>query len=220
MGGGSEGLGVETAGRWWVYQEVQELRAQTDVCTVRQDWDRISPGLSGHVIGNGWWPDDGSKVDFAGVVCPDLAARRESLQRWGRSTAHLAQQNGHIDVAFVRHLLGGGLDEEAERPPAEPSAGLVAGLSADASRLRGVWYAPGPPALGVAFPLFLEAALPPAFTAESGPDALGADVRRLCDHLEYRPEAWDAARDALALLQARFDQEAEEFASERAALKR
>src|SRR5262249_59926649 len=54
---GSEAFAVETAGRWWVYQEVQELRAQTDVCTVRQDWDRISPGLSGHVIRHRSWPD-------------------------------------------------------------------------------------------------------------------------------------------------------------------
>jgi hypothetical protein len=215
----TEAFAVETAGRWWVYQEVQELRSQTEVCTVRQDWDRIAPGLSGHVIGQGWWPDDGSKIDFAGVVCPDLLARREALQRWGRATAHLGQQNGHIDVAFVRHLLGGRLDEtDDDRPDVAPATELVTNLACDPSRLRVVWVALGPPSLGLAFPCFLEGSLPLAFTAEAGADSVGAELRRLCDHLDFRADDWDAARDAMARLQARFDQEAEEFAAERSAL--
>jgi hypothetical protein len=149
-----------------------------------------------------------------------LSARRDALQRWGRSTAHLGQQNGHIDVAFLRHLLGGRLEEteEDDRPDVTPATGLVTNLACDRSRLRVVWVTLGPPSLGLAFPCFLEASLPPAFTAESGSDAVGANLRRLCDHLDYQSDGWDAARDALARLQARFDQEAEEFAGERAAL--
>lgn len=218
---GNEAFAVETAGRWWVYQEVEEVRAQTDVCTIRQDWDRIVPGLAGHVIERGLWPDDGTKIDFAGVASPDLTEFREALQRWGRSTAHLGQQNGHIDVAFVRHLLGGRLDEdETDRLNAASATGLIANLSSTTDRLQAVWCTLGPPALGLAFPLFLEAALPTAFTDELGSSALGAEMRRLCDHLDYRPEVWDAARDALARLQARYDQEAEEFAAENLTLKR
>lgn len=214
----AEAFAIETAGRWWVYQEVQELRAQTDVCTVRQDWDRIAPGLAAHAIDQGWWPDDGTKLDFAGVACPDLTARREALQRWGRSTAHLGQQNGHIDVAFLRHLLGGRLDEadEGDAPDVAPAVALVTSLDGDAARLRVVWCSLGPPALGLTFPVFLEATPPAALTTEDGPDAVAAELRRLCDHLEHRPEVWDGARDALARLQARFDQEAEEFAAETA----
>lgn len=219
----AEAFAVEAGGRWWAYQEVQEVRAQTDVCTVRQDWDRIAPGLAQHAISCGWWDDDGSKVDFAGVACADLSVQRDALLRWGRSTAHLCQQNGHIDVAFGRHLLAGRLDEgpDEEPPGARTSAAsLVAGLAKDVGGLRPAWCSLGAPALGIAFPVFLEGPLPAAFTAEAGADALGWDLQRLGHHLGDRPDAWDAARDALARLQARFDQEAEEFAAERSALKR
>ena len=38
---------VEASGTGWVCQEVREVRAASDVCTVRQDWDAIAPGLAG-----------------------------------------------------------------------------------------------------------------------------------------------------------------------------
>src|SRR5208283_2387196 len=59
---------IEASGRAWVCQEVRELRVASDVCTIRQDWDAISPGLAGQTIACGWWPEDGSKLDFAGVL--------------------------------------------------------------------------------------------------------------------------------------------------------
>jgi hypothetical protein len=33
-----------------------------------QDWNRISPGLGQHAISQGWWPGDGSKLDFVGAL--------------------------------------------------------------------------------------------------------------------------------------------------------
>src|SRR5262249_41870842 len=66
-----EAFAVETAGCHWVYQEVLEVRAVSNVSTVRQDWDRISSGLADYAIGRGWWPGDGSKLDFAGALSED-----------------------------------------------------------------------------------------------------------------------------------------------------
>src|SRR6266852_4485967 len=39
---GAEAFAVETAGHHWVYQEIKEVRAVSNVCLIRQDWDRIS----------------------------------------------------------------------------------------------------------------------------------------------------------------------------------
>ena len=44
------------------------FNAVSDRCHLRQDWDRISRGLADLVISQGWWPENGSKVDFAGSL--------------------------------------------------------------------------------------------------------------------------------------------------------
>ena len=44
-----------STGRYWAVLECQQVRAVTDVALIRQDWHRLSPGLSSHAIENGWW---------------------------------------------------------------------------------------------------------------------------------------------------------------------
>src|SRR5262249_41883317 len=56
---------VEAAGDAWTLQEIEQVRAAGDVAVIRQDWNRIAPGLAGRAIERGWWPEDGSKLDFA-----------------------------------------------------------------------------------------------------------------------------------------------------------
>src|SRR5207245_4229056 len=46
----TEAYAVETAGHYWVYQEVKEVRAVCNVRIIRQDWDRISQGLTSYAI--------------------------------------------------------------------------------------------------------------------------------------------------------------------------
>src|SRR5262249_2572353 len=101
----SEAFVVETSGKHWVCQEVQQVRAVSNVSVVRQDWDRISHGLASHAIGQGWWPGDGSKLDFACALSESPTGHASGLRRWGRATLLLEQQNGHIDAAFLRRLL-------------------------------------------------------------------------------------------------------------------
>jgi dipeptidase len=230
-----EAFAVETGGASWVYQEVQEIRALSGLCTVRQDWDRISPGLAGRAIEAGWWPGDGSKLDFAGAVGSGDAD--SALRRWGRATLLLGQQNGHLDADRVRRLLGdhyeGCADEvDPRRPDAGPAplcrhgsanaataASLVVSLTGAQPGLPVAWCTFGPPCLGVYFPVFLDGDLPHPFTALEGADRPASQSERLRLYLIQRPEHRDRVREGLGRLQARFDQESGEFAAETLPLK-
>jgi secernin len=238
---GAEAFAVETAGRHWVYQEIGEIRAAGNACIIRQDWNRISPGLSDHVIRQGWWPADGSKLDFAGAVTENPTGHASGLRRWGRATLLLEQQNGHIDSAFVRRVLSdhyegthfevdplvsltgpATLCQHGMRPEATATAtSLVAQLGGRSGGLNIVWGAFGPPCCNVYFPLFVEGEIPDVFGGEtSSSQSLWARAVQLGKQLHAEPEQRALARETFGRLQARLDQDAEEFAYERMALKR
>jgi secernin len=236
---GQEAFAVETAGRYWVYQEIREVRAVSNVCIIHQDWDRISPGLAGHAIGQGWWPGDGSKLDFAGGLSAAPTGHASALRRWGRATLLLEQQNGHIDAAFLRRVLSDHYEgTHFEVDPLTTSAGPVplcqhgngpggsisAGswvcqLSADPSHLPVVWCAFGPPCRQVYLPLLLVGELPRSLTADPGEGGLAERLARFEAGLRHAPDGGDQVRDCFGRLQAHFDREAEDFALEGAALK-
>ncbi len=229
---------VEAGGRHWVYQEVRAVRAAPGVCTVGQDWDGIASGLSGRVLEKEWWPDDGSKIDFARAVGSPAAADA-ALRRWGRATLLLEQQNGHIDAAFLRRLLSDhfeGCADEVDPLDDDPgpaplcchagrhratatAASLVAELPTEEGRLPLAWYAFGPPCASVYFPVFPAGELPEAFGGGAAGESVWAKALRL-QALAAGPEPWAALREALGRLQFRFDQEAEEFAEVGARLQR
>jgi secernin len=238
----TEAYAVETAGHYWVYQEVQEVRAVSNVRVIRQDWDRISQGLASYAISQGWWADDGSKLDFVGALGEDPVKHGPALRRWGQATLQLMEQNGHIDTAFMRHLLSDQLEEISRRsgplPAAEEGvkwfkhaaenavqeavASFVASLSKDPGRLAMSWCAFGAPCSSVYFPIFLDGELPQPFTHAgqlAGAENFWRRLTRLSEQIEHEPERRALVRDSFARLQARFDQEAEEFNAEGAALK-
>jgi secernin len=237
-----EAFAVESAGPFWVAQEVGEVRAASDVRVVRQDWDRIAPGLAEYAIALGRWPADGSKLDFAGALRESAPGQGSGWRRWGRATLLLEQQNGHIDGGFVRRLLSDhyeGTDDEVDpldaaadlvplcqhatgRSHTVTAASLVAQLHADAAHLPVAWCAFGPPCSGVYFPVFLHGELPEPFTAggpEGSADSLWWRLHRLHAQLRGDADQWAAAHDGLARLQARFDQDAADFAAEAAGLR-
>lgn len=238
----SEAYVLEAAGPFWVEQQVLEARALSNVSIVHQDWNRISRGLSTHAINQGWWPADGSKLDFASSVGDDPIGQASGLRRWGRATLLLEEQSGHIDAAFLRRLLGDhyeGMHSEVNplrgdsgpttlcqhglRPPGQITAlSLVVQLHQEANHLQLAWCAFGPPCAGVFFPIVLEGELPAPFTQDSsepGLESLWWRIRRLNEQLRRDPQRWVQARENFNRLQARFDQEAEEFAVEGATLK-
>jgi dipeptidase len=230
----SEAIALEAAANGWVVQEVLEARAASDVALVRQDWDRIAPGLAEHVISLGWWQADGSKLDFAGSLSAQPTGQASALRRWGRATVLLEQQSGHLDSARVRRILadhyeGTRFEADPARGVGEPvplcrhglarqrqatAASLVVELGgATGSR---TWFAFGPPCVSVYFPVFLGADLPTAFAPGSVPGGPWRFGQQLRDLLDVDPAHWQPARKVLRELQARFDQDAADLLAEAA----
>jgi hypothetical protein len=221
---------VEASGPAWVCQEVSEVRAASDVCTVRQDWDAIAPGLAGRAIEYGWWPQDGSKLDFAEAL--GGAAGPDALRRWGQATRLLEGQSGHIDVPFLRRVLGDHYGDSADEiDPHDPGAGpqplcchaspsrpwgtvssLVAVLGAGVPL---AWWAFGPPCGAVYLPLLPAGDLPPALTGAGDLDLRLARLAAAADD----PALRGRGRSALEGLQALLDAEAAEFLAEAAPLR-
>jgi secernin len=230
---GREAFTLETAGRFWAQQEVRQARAMSDFCTIRQDWDRVAHGLAACAMEHGWRPDDGSKLDFAGIAAPELVQTGSPLRRWGRATLLLEEQNGHLDLAFFRRLLGDhyeGCDDEADpvhpgrglpplcqhpRTPDAPMTGssLTARINESAGTCHVAWCCPGPPCIGVYLPILLDGELPEAFASGSA----HLRIRQLMNHVGVNRGLWDLARDSLGRLQARIDQETDEFILEASA---
>ena len=222
---GQEAHVIEMFGRHWAVQHVKEVRAVSDTCHLRQDWDQLSPGLADLAIARGWWPSDGSKLDFARGVAGDRADNASSLRRWGRATLLLEQSNGQINRAVLRRVLSDhfeGCADEVDpdsallvpeattlcRHAATPAdvrtaASLITQVRPD-DGLPIAWFSFGPPCQNLYFPLILAGELPnewPMLPNDSG-------ARR-----------HDGLRAALAGLQARFDSETHEFVAEASELR-
>jgi secernin len=210
---------LEAAGSHWALAQIGRVRAVSAVCMIRQDWDRLSRGLSDLAISRGWWPEDGCKLDFAravGRVGPDHA---ESLRRWGQATMTLEQHSGEIDVALVRRVLR----EQAEQfapldgPPVErqTAASFVVRLGPEPGELPVAWCAFGSPALSVYLPAFPCAELPEAFGGR-----VARELTRLADEARTQPRLRSSLHSALADLQERLDEHLHDFLGEARSLHR
>jgi secernin len=218
---GKEAYLLAACSTYWAVQEVREVRAQCDVCQLRQDWDRISPGLASEAISRGWWPDDGSKLDFAGALVGDDEIGAMGLRRWGRAPMVLEQNNGQVDTAMMRRLLAE-LGEAARggADAAEPAASLVVRTSREADKSVLAWWCCGIPGESVYLPLTLDGDLPVGLTADSsGGCPLWRQAWRLEEMAARDPQTRAAARSVFPSLQARFDRDATDYLSEAAALR-
>jgi dipeptidase len=97
---------------------------------------------------------------------------------------------------------------------------LVAQVSGRGNVLNIFWCALGPPCTSVYFPLFLESEIPEVFgdTTPAG-ESLWTRSMHLDQQIRADPERRALIREMLGRLQARLDQDAEEFAAEGASLK-
>jgi hypothetical protein len=218
---------LETAGRYWVCQEIQELRAQSGVRVVRQDWDHISRGLADLAMDRGWWPCDGSKIDFAGIMGEMSEGEKAALRSWSRATLLLQEQNGSIDLGFIRRIIGGETPDDIRRPSTQAAAGnsivasFAASLSADPAHAPMAWCALGTGSPGLFFPVFLEGELPDLLCGSRLASAAGFQWRTDSARAAAPPHqpSSTGSRDNLARLQTRIDQETDEFLLEYAVIK-
>jgi secernin len=232
-----EAFAVEAAGFAWAAQEIHQVRAAGDVGVIRQDWYRLAPGLADRAIAEGWWAPDGSKLDFVGTLSEAPTGIESALRRWGRATLLLEQQNGHVDAACLRRLLADHYEgthyevdplhgpgrvtplcqHDSHGAISATAISAVAQLPVDENLRPIVWVALGPPCVNVHFPLLLDGELPAAFWDE--PAAAWSRVRQLAVYRGTDPHHWLRIRDVLGRLQARFEQDAEEFLEEAAELR-
>jgi secernin len=237
-----EAFAVETSGHYWVSQEISRVRALSDVSVVRQDWSRIARGLAGEAITQGWWPADGTKLDFAGALSTTPSGLASGLRRWGRATLLLEEQSGHIDLPFLRRLLGDHYEDTCdETDPLEPGEGptplcqhaaplatsatagsFVAALETDPERVPVLWCAFGPPCINIYFPIFLAGDLlaPHATRTELRGASLPEYVRGKMQRIASQRETWALARAVVADLQSQLDEETSAFSAEAARLKK
>jgi hypothetical protein len=225
---------LEAAGDGWVVQEILHSRAMSDMAVVRQDWNRIAPGLAQRVFDQGWSEEDGNKLDFVGALCVEPTGTASALRRWGRATFLLEEQTGQVSSAFLRRLLADHYD--GTRFEVDPQRGTpgplslcqhggtnvvratAASLIAELNGSLQVWCSFGPPCFCVYFPVWLEGELPLAFSSER-PMSLWQLQQQLLETAKIGFHRWPMLRDRLGQLQARFDQETAEFNGEAASLR-
>jgi hypothetical protein len=206
---------LEAAGRYWALMECRQTRVATGVALTRQDWSRLAPGLADFAVAQGWWQDDGSKLDFTGCLDSRHAGHTAARRRWGRASVALAQQAGAIDGHLFRHLL----DEQGEKSRALLPVGveqregsflaeLVPGQAAPLA-----WCAFGPPAYALYFPLCPLGALPVAFGLPAHPESpsIAQCIRQLPELVRSGRVELGSMAEMLERLQTLFDQDAEQF---------
>lgn len=205
-----EAFVLETAGRFWALLECSHTRVVTDTAMIRQDWRRLAPGLADFVVARGWWNDDGSKIDF--VRCLGEAGEQSinAHKRWGHASLNLAQQQGAIDLHFLRRMLAEHFTQN--RHLLQPLS-LAASFLIDLARTEEpliAWVAFGAPKAAVYFPLCLIGELPTGF-ADSIPASPSIQQRTL-DMLKLASgKDRNRLTAALERLQTKFDQDAEDF---------
>jgi dipeptidase len=208
-----EAFVLEAAGQHWALGHVGSVRAVASTCMLRQDWDRISRGLSDLAIARGWWPQDGCKLDFAGALGRPGQDRARALRRWGQATLTLEHHSGQVDLALLRWLLRDLAEVVAphEGPPGpeETAASLIVRLGPAADDLPVAWYAPGSPAVSVYLPVFPVGELPASY---GGP--LWLALAALLEEGRANPELRAALHSALAGLQEQLDEHLHDFVGE------
>lgn len=208
-----EAFVLETCGRYWASLECGHSRVVTDAAMIRQDWQRLSPGLASHVIDQGWWQDDGSKIDLVRCVGENTESARNAQKRWGRASLILTQQHGAIDLHFLRRTLADHYHVSRDLLPAAKTTSLASSFLVDLQRSELpvlVWLAFGTPKTAVYFPICLAGELPAAFGAGL---PMATTIEDRTHELLTFPQGRDASRLAAAVerLQGRFDQDAEDF---------
>ncbi len=199
LAGPREAYVVEAAGSHWAILECQQTRAVCDAALIRQDWQRLSRGLGEVVVGNGWWPNDGSKINFNAGVAETGSENAAGLKRWSRATMALAQQEGAIDHYCLRRMLMDHFEQCQDLLPRHQvwKGTQIASLGGDVPGI--VWTAPAQLGTPLFFPLVACVPVPGLWLDGLPP------LNRLWGREDVRTQ------EIQDRLQATFDQDAEFF---------
>ena len=173
---------LQTAGHEWAVKQVQGAVGISNVYSIEEDWDRLSPNSADEAIAQGWYTDASARFNFSEAY--SRAADRSTgsgAMRRKRSCAVLSRLSGNIEAQTMMALLS---DHSDGSQPDEPfqteitsgtsicihhddkgeggntAASLVAHLCDDGSRLPIYWCSFYSPCLAVFLPMFIEGKLP------------------------------------------------------------
>ena len=173
---------LQTAGHEWAVKQVQGAVGISNVYSIEDDWDRLSPNSVDRAIAQGWWTEASARFNFSAAYSreADRSVGSGAMRR-GRSCAVLSRYTGNIGVQTMMALLS---DHSDGSKPDEPfqteisagtsicvhhddkgeggntAASLVAHLCDDGSRLPVYWCSFYSPCLAVFLPMFIEGELP------------------------------------------------------------
>ena len=201
---------LEAAGCCWALLDCRETRAVADVAMIRQDWQRLSAGLAERAIQEGWWKDDGTKLDFVACLGHHEPADAWALRRWSKATLAVAKHAGAIDMPLLRRLLLDHFEKNVRVHDLAPQkTRLIASLTTvlDEAGAGLAWVACVGSSACLYFPLAVDADLPLAWSSEP-PSFQGA-----------RLDDVHAASDLAERLQQQFDQDAADFLAEARSLR-
>ena len=173
---------LQTAGHEWAVKQVQDAVGISNVYSLEEDWNRLSPNGINEAIAQGWWAEASARFNFSEAYSREADRSVGSgAMRLRRSCAVLSRDTGQVDIQTMMALLS---DHSDGSKPDEPfqteissgtsicvhhndkgeggntAASLVAHLCDDGSRLPVYWCSFYSPCLAVFLPMFIEGELP------------------------------------------------------------
>ena len=172
---------LETAGHEWATKRIDSVAGISNVYSIEDDWDCLSPTALEQAIANNWWRGKAEQLNFAVAYSHqvDRSVGSGAVRR-RRSHALLNQHLGNIDIPITMAVLSDHGGDDADKTSFDTTikqggicvhhdqdgtggntaASLVAHLCADNSRLPVYWCSFYSPCLGVFLPMFIEGELP------------------------------------------------------------
>ena len=96
---------LETAGKHWAAEKVQDIRAISNIISIGRRWDRASDDLVAYAIEKGWCQDENDfdfKRSYSDLIYTRFAAGEH---RSCRVTDLLKEKIGDIDVPYAMRVL-------------------------------------------------------------------------------------------------------------------
>ena len=97
---------LQTAGHEWAVKQVQDAVGISNVYSIEEDWDRLSPNSVDKAIAQDWWTDTPARFNFSEAYsrAADRSVGSGAMRR-GRSCAVLSRYTGDIQVQTMMALL-------------------------------------------------------------------------------------------------------------------